>query len=144
MSKPIVTLPPSKCVIAESAAQIYAAYISAGYIKKDNAEKWMKRAIRESIAIARAVDSAILSDNELPADEPVVIEEQGAAGESSEPPEAEDPEDLVEAVLSSTMPPKKAPVPEKDRKPGRLPQPDANDGAQSAAEAAERQRDQIR
>lgn len=73
MTKPDVTLQPSKGIISEAAARIYAAYIIAGHVKEDNAEVWIKRAIRESIAIARMVDASVYSDNELPANGPTVI-----------------------------------------------------------------------
>jgi hypothetical protein len=67
MVKPDVTLQPSKGIVAQAAAQIYAAYIAAGHVKADEeAEALLKRAIREAITIARTVDTAVQSDKELP------------------------------------------------------------------------------
>jgi hypothetical protein len=69
MTKPDVTLQPTKGIITAAAAQIYAAYISAGLIGEGEVEDWIKRAIREAIAIARTIDASVQSDNELPATE---------------------------------------------------------------------------
>jgi hypothetical protein len=68
MSKPDVTLQPSKGVITQAAAQIYAAYIAAGRLQDDATDPWIKRSIREAITIARTVDASVQSDEELPAD----------------------------------------------------------------------------
>jgi hypothetical protein len=69
MTKPDVTLRPSKGVLTSAAAQIYAAYIAAGQVEDDKVDDWIKRSIRESIAIARTIDASVQSDDELPATE---------------------------------------------------------------------------
>ena len=66
MSKPDVTLQPSKGIITQAAAQIYAAYITADRLQNDDADQWIKRSIREAIMIARTVDASVQSDEELP------------------------------------------------------------------------------
>ena len=66
MSKPDVTLQPSKGIITQAAAQIYAAYVTAGRLQNDDADQWIKRSIREAITIARVVDASVQSDEELP------------------------------------------------------------------------------
>jgi hypothetical protein len=66
MSKPDVTLQPSKGVITQAAAQIYAAYIIDGRLQDNDADQWIKRSIREAIMIARTVDASVQSDQELP------------------------------------------------------------------------------
>ena len=67
MPRPNVTLQPSKRVVTLAAAQIYAAYIAAGWIQKEeDVTAWMDRSIREAIAIARTVDVSVQSDEELP------------------------------------------------------------------------------
>lgn len=69
MPRPNVTLQPSKRTVSLVAAQIYAAYIAAGHIpREDDAQAWIDRAIREAIAIARGVDASVQSDEELPDD----------------------------------------------------------------------------
>jgi hypothetical protein len=73
MNKPIVSLQPTKGIVTECAARIYAAYITSGRVEADT-EHWLRRSIQEAIAIARAVDDAIQSDNELPVESPVVIQ----------------------------------------------------------------------
>jgi hypothetical protein len=66
MTKPDVTLQPSKGVITQAAAQIYAAHIAAGRVQDDNGDQWLKRSIRDAITIARTVDASVQSDEELP------------------------------------------------------------------------------
>ena len=83
MSKPDVTLQPSKGIISEAATRIYAGHITAGHVKVDNTEVWIKRAIREAITIARMVDASVYSDDELPADEPTVVRSQTEATQFS-------------------------------------------------------------
>jgi len=74
MTKPNLTLQPSKGVVTQAAAQVYAAYVAVGRVKDEDVDDWMKRAIREVYAIARAVDSSFYSDNEMPSEEQPVIE----------------------------------------------------------------------
>lgn len=74
MAKPNLTLQPSKGVVVQAAAQVYAAYVAAGRVNDADTDDWIKRAIREVYTIARAVDSSFYSDNEMPADEQPVIE----------------------------------------------------------------------
>jgi len=66
MTKPGVTLQPSKGVLTQAAAQIYSAYVVAGCCKADETEEWLKKSIREAIAIARTIDASVVSDKELP------------------------------------------------------------------------------
>jgi hypothetical protein len=66
MTKPDVTLQPSKGVITQAAAQIYAAYVAVGRVEDENADQWIKQAIRDAIGIARTVDASVQSDEELP------------------------------------------------------------------------------
>lgn len=66
MSKPDVTLQPSKGVVTQAAAQIYSAYIVAGRVQGDDGDQWLKQSIREAITIARTVDASVQSDEELP------------------------------------------------------------------------------
>jgi hypothetical protein len=66
-TKPDVTLQPSKRVVVNAAAQIFSAYIAAGHAQKESdSEKWIKRALSEAVTIARTVQTAVLSDAELP------------------------------------------------------------------------------
>ncbi len=69
MARTNVTLQPTKKTITLAAAQIYAAYISAGWLD-DSAEPspWLERAVREAIAIGHQVDVTVQSDEELPDD----------------------------------------------------------------------------
>ncbi len=67
MPRPNVTLQPSKRTVTMAAAQIYSAYIAAGWVQKEEGiDGWIDRAIREAIAIARNVDATVQSDEELP------------------------------------------------------------------------------
>ena len=59
MPKPGITLDPSKAVISQMAAQIYAAYIIHGVVKDEERVSWMERSIREAVRIAKTVDASI-------------------------------------------------------------------------------------
>jgi len=68
MAKAKVThmkLQHSESVVVQAAAQIYAAYISAGRVPEGEEAQWMKRSIREAIRIADATDAAVISDEEI-------------------------------------------------------------------------------
>lgn len=81
MAKPNLTLQPSKGVVTEAAARVYAAYIAAGRVKDEDTEDWIKRSIREVFLLARTVDSSFYSDSEMPSEQQPVVE----------PPENEEP-----------------------------------------------------
>jgi len=67
MPRPNVTLQPSKRTVTITAAQIYSAYIAAGWVQKEeDARGWMDRSIQEAIAMARSVEASVQSDEELP------------------------------------------------------------------------------
>ena len=65
MAKPFLALQPSEMVVAQSAANIYAAYIAAGRVPEGKEQDWMRRAIGEAFTIARLTDEAIHSDTEM-------------------------------------------------------------------------------
>jgi hypothetical protein len=65
MAKPFLSLQPSEMVVAQAAANIYAAYIAAGRVPEGKESDWMRRAIGEAFTIARLADEAIHSDNEM-------------------------------------------------------------------------------
>jgi hypothetical protein len=66
----------SESVVVQAAAQIYAAYITAGRVPEGDESKWMERSIREAIRMARATDAAVISDEEID-----TLEGQQALGE---------------------------------------------------------------
>jgi len=96
MTKPDITLEPSKGVVAGMAAQIYAAYIARGAVKDGEESSWMQRSIREAVRIARTVEASTESENE-PEDNPA-----GEAGVASSSPSS----------TSSAPAAEPAPVPE--------------------------------
>ena len=65
MARPKLTLHPSEAVVAQSAAYIYAAYLSSGRVPEGKEQQWMQRSIREAYQIARMTDDAIQSDSEM-------------------------------------------------------------------------------
>jgi hypothetical protein len=73
MSKPDITLQPSKGIISEAAARIYAGYVAAGRVKDEDAETWIKRSIREAIVIAKTVDASIESHDMIAIDESIIV-----------------------------------------------------------------------
>jgi hypothetical protein len=58
-------LQPSETAIFRAAANIYASYIAASQVTKDNEAEMMKKAISAAITIARYVEKVIQSDEEL-------------------------------------------------------------------------------
>lgn len=66
MSKPKLTLQPSEAILAQAAAQIYAAYISSGRVTEGHEKDWMDRSLREAYRLIRLADEAVQSDDELP------------------------------------------------------------------------------
>ena len=65
MSRKHLMLQHSESVVVGAASQIYAAYITAGKVEEGKEADWMKRSIREAIMIARGVDDAVISDDEV-------------------------------------------------------------------------------
>jgi hypothetical protein len=65
MSRPSLTLQPSEAIVAQSAANIYAAYIAAGRVPAEQEHEWMRRSIQEAFTIARLTDEAMQSDSEV-------------------------------------------------------------------------------
>ena len=65
MSKTYLKLQYSESIIAQTAAQIYSAYIIAGKVPEGEETKWMERSIREALKMATAIDEAVISDDEV-------------------------------------------------------------------------------
>jgi hypothetical protein len=51
--------------VASAAAQIYAAYISAGRVPEGSEPQWMERSVQEAVAIAKLADANVLSKSEM-------------------------------------------------------------------------------
>jgi len=97
MSKPDITLEPSKGVVSEMAAQIYSAYIIRGDVQEGEENQYMERSIREAVRIAKTVERS------------VETEDVPAAGEDARNPSGEAPPPSVSTNPAS----KPAPVPPK-------------------------------
>jgi hypothetical protein len=65
MAKPSLSLQPSEAIVAQSAALIYAAYVTAGRVSEGAEQEWIDRSIQEAVQIARSTDETIHSDNEM-------------------------------------------------------------------------------
>ena len=65
MSKPYVTLKPSEQSILTAAATIYAGYVSAGRVPEGAEKEWLRRSLKEVIALAQATDEAVMADGEF-------------------------------------------------------------------------------
>ncbi len=65
MKKTYLALRPSEAIVAQSAATIFAAYISAGLVREGSENEWMHRSVREAIRLAQLTDSAVTSDDEV-------------------------------------------------------------------------------
>ena len=73
MTKPEITLEPSKGVVSAAASRIFAAYVVAGRVGDDDVDSWIKRSIREAVAIARIIDTSIESHDVVAIEESVVV-----------------------------------------------------------------------
>ena len=65
MTKTSLSLQPSEGIVVRSAAQIYAAYVTAGRVAVGKEGEWIERAIREALRIAKTVDDTVRSDKEM-------------------------------------------------------------------------------
>jgi hypothetical protein len=65
MSRPTLLLQPSEAIVAQSAANIYAAYIAAGRVAEGQEQQFIRRSIQEAFTIARLTDEALHSDVEV-------------------------------------------------------------------------------
>jgi hypothetical protein len=58
-------LEPIEATVAAAAAQIYAAYVTAGRVSEGTELGWMARAVDEAIAIAQMADERVLAKSEM-------------------------------------------------------------------------------
>ena len=63
--RPYLTLQRTEGFITQAAANIYAAYISAGKVVDGEESQWMKKSIKEAITIAKTTDETIVSEGEM-------------------------------------------------------------------------------
>ena len=60
------SLQPSETAVFQAAASIYASYVQAGQVTSENSAEVMRTAIGASISLARCVEKAVRSDEEMP------------------------------------------------------------------------------
>lgn len=65
MNRPYVSLQPSEAVLVQAASQIFSAYISTGQCTPDNEDEYLKKAIKQTVRMARIIDESVQSDKEL-------------------------------------------------------------------------------
>lgn len=65
MAKSYIALQPSEGILVQAAAQIYSAYVISGQAAPGTEDEWLQRSIRETIRIAKTVDSAVQADAEM-------------------------------------------------------------------------------
>ena len=63
--KPHLALHSSEAAVFRAAANIYAAYLTAGRVKEGAEKEWMQRSLDEALWLARRADDMIHSDNEM-------------------------------------------------------------------------------
>ena len=63
MSKPDITLEPSKGVVSEMASRIYAAYIMRGDVAEGEEDQYMERSIRQAVRIAKTVERSVETED---------------------------------------------------------------------------------
>lgn len=101
MPKPDITLEPSKGVVAQMAARIYAAYIARGAVSEGEESQWMQRSIREAVRIARTVDASIESEDEPGSDRDSTAGENPSPASGSPASEPSSPSSGGEPAKSS-------------------------------------------
>ncbi len=57
-------LQPSEAAIFQSAANIFAAYVQAGVVTKENEAQMLRKAVTVSTSLARYVEDIVQSDEE--------------------------------------------------------------------------------
>ena len=65
VSKPYITLKPSEQSILTASATIYAGYVSAGRVPEGAEKEWLRRSLKEVIALAQLTDESIMADAEF-------------------------------------------------------------------------------
>ena len=114
MTKPDITLEPSKGVVSEMAAQIYSAYIIRGDVQEGEEDQYMQRSIREAVRIAKTVERSVETE-----DVPAAGEDARAPSGEAPPPRASEtpkskpaptpnqagtkPESELEAVIDEAL-----------------------------------------
>lgn len=63
--KTYLRLRDSEAVVVQSAATIYASYIAAKLVPRDEEAKWIEKAAKQAIALATAIDNRVISDREI-------------------------------------------------------------------------------
>jgi hypothetical protein len=65
MQKPKLSLEPSEGIVVQAAANIYAAYISAGKVPAGKEKDFIVKSIQEATTLAQMTDKYIQSDYEM-------------------------------------------------------------------------------
>ncbi|MCP4173861.1 MAG: hypothetical protein GY758_24160 [Fuerstiella sp.] len=65
MSKPYVTLKSSEQSILGAAATLYAGYLTAGRVPEGTEKEWLRRSLKEAIALATLTDEYVMADGEF-------------------------------------------------------------------------------
>lgn len=65
MEKAYLHLQKTETAVVRAAANIYAAYITAGHVPVGDEKRWMERATDEAIFIATLVDDRVVCENEV-------------------------------------------------------------------------------
>lgn len=65
MAKAYLNLQPSEQAVVQAASRIYSAYVIAGKVTDGEEAKWLERALRESVRLARSADECIVAEGEM-------------------------------------------------------------------------------
>jgi hypothetical protein len=60
-----LNLEAGEAIVVTAAAQIYAAYISAGRVQDGTEAGWIARSVDEALAIAKRTDERVLTRSEM-------------------------------------------------------------------------------
>jgi hypothetical protein len=61
MRLPGIELDPTEKIIAQAAAQFYAAYITSGRVSDGEEKDWMRRSLREAVGIVKAAEGLAMT-----------------------------------------------------------------------------------
>ena len=65
MDKTYLTLQGTEQALVNAASTIYAGYIQSGRVSEGEEANWMKRSVKEALAIARAIEDLTIAEGEM-------------------------------------------------------------------------------
>ncbi len=64
-ARAVIRLQPSEAAVLAGASRIYAARLAAGQVSDDSRQEILDQCVRDAVELARRVDRAVQSDDEM-------------------------------------------------------------------------------